>query len=419
MPYKAVRQVRSGAQVVEPGSPSHQVDPKVAAALVDLLLDYSELRPEEQVESLDDIEQKDLTDLVEITHPDFAPYDPEPSVDSPGVMDKLKAKVYMNKIRQYLESYAPKPADKQLVWCRDNSENSGYDRPVGNKEEEVVVVPMVITDSPKRQVVALSDCHLVGAKFSQATFDRLLKTMEGFAKDGNLHSLVLLGDMLEMWCHPHDGDAMTDQELVEAWQKDEPCQKFIQSLLLLINKGVHVYYVMGNHDHNVMPWMADKLGLVTRGDKFHLVRGVLVMEVKVDDQLYRVRFEHGHDEDIFNTYGGVAEEDLIGGEPLGYISSRTSSKRDGDPLPILEKKSAATVATYTLLGSQALHLLSSRSRSERAMRVILEHSLGRKMTDDDVVFCRNNQYLNLRKYSRFQLFKRVIDRARINFLSFI
>ncbi|XP_035674709.1 uncharacterized protein LOC118414634 [Branchiostoma floridae] len=268
---------------------------------------------------------------------------------------------------------------------------------------------MNVNDSPKRHIVALSDCHLVGAKFSQATIDRLLKTMEGFAKDENLHTLVLLGDILEMWAYPHDRDAMTDQELVESWQNDISSQKFIQSLLLLIKNDVRVYYVMGNHDHNVMPWMADQLGF-TRGDRFQLVRGILVLEVKVNDRLYRVRFEHGHNEDIFNSYGGLAEEDLIGGEPLGYICTRASSKRDGDPLQILDKKSAALAALSALLGPQTLKLLSSRDRSEKLIRIILEHSLGRKMTDDDVVFHKNNQYLNLRKYSRMQLFKRFIDR---------
>ncbi|XP_066287443.1 uncharacterized protein [Branchiostoma lanceolatum] len=397
------------AEVVETGSPSPRVDPKVAAALTDLFLEDFELRPEDEVESIEDAKQKDLTGLVEITHPDFAPYDPEPAVNSPGALNKAKAKVYLKKIHQYLKNYNPKPADKQLVWGRENPQNADYDRPSGNREEEVVVVSMDVYDSPKRQIVALSDCHLVGPKFSQATIDRLLNTMDNFAKDGNLHTLVLLGDMLELWAHPHDGDAMTDQELVEGWQSDESTQKFIQSLLLLVQSGVHVYYILGNHDHNVRPWMADKLGL-TSGDRFHLVRGVLVLEVKVEGRQYRVRFEHGHDEDIFNSYGGVAEEDLIGGEPFGYISSRTSSKRDGDPLPVLDKMSAAAVAVYNLLGSQALHLLCSRDRSEKFMRIILEHFLGRRMTDDDVVFYRDDQYLNLKKYSRFQLVKRCIDR---------
>ena len=89
--------------------------------------------------------------------------------------------------------------------------------------------------------------------------------------------------------------------------------------------GVKVFYLRGNHDHEMDAETVKTL----MGEKVEFIRGSLVYVIKSDDgQTYRIRFAHGHDWDIFNTYSLTHPQDPLGGRPIGYYVTRAVATTD-------------------------------------------------------------------------------------------
>ena len=83
--------------------------------------------------------------------------------------------------------------------------------------------------------------------------------------------------------------------------------------------GVKVFYLRGNHDHEMDAETVNTL----MGDGVEFIEGSLIYVIKSDDgQTYRIRFAHGHDWDIFNTYSLSHPDDPLGGRPIGYYVTR-------------------------------------------------------------------------------------------------
>ena len=83
--------------------------------------------------------------------------------------------------------------------------------------------------------------------------------------------------------------------------------------------GVKVFYIRGNHDHEMDAATVEQL----MGKKVEFIDGTLIYLIKSDDgQQYRLRFAHGHDWDLFNTYSLTEPDDPLGGRPIGYYVTR-------------------------------------------------------------------------------------------------
>jgi len=82
---------------------------------------------------------------------------------------------------------------------------------------------------------------------------------------------------------------------------------------------VKVFYIRGNHDHEMDAKTCEQL----MGKKVEFVDGTLIYLINSDDgHEYRIRFAHGHDWDLFNTYSLVEPDDPLGGRPIGYYVTR-------------------------------------------------------------------------------------------------
>lgn len=61
------------------------------------------------------------------------------------------------------------------------------------------------------------------------------------------------------------------------------------------------------------------------GPKVEFIAGTLIYVINSDDgQQYRIRFAHGHDWDIFNTYAMTKPNDDLCGKPIGYYVARAA-----------------------------------------------------------------------------------------------
>ena len=88
---------------------------------------------------------------------------------------------------------------------------------------------------------------------------------------------------------------------------------------MAVEDGVKVFYVRGNHDHEMTAGAVAQL----MGKEVEFVEGTLIYVINSDDgQQYRIRFAHGHDWDLFNTYSLTDPNDPLGGRPIGYYVTR-------------------------------------------------------------------------------------------------
>ena len=147
--------------------------------------------------------------------------------------------------------------------------------------------------------------------------------MKSFFPQTNLHTLILLGDSLEMWLDSVDVKPKAIHERIKKWQSNDTCRILFQSVRKMADEdGVKVFYLRGNHDHEMNAETVKTL----MGGNVEFIEGSLIYEIKSDDgHTYRIRFAHGHDWDIFNTYSLAHPHDPLGGRPIGYYVTRAAA----------------------------------------------------------------------------------------------
>lgn len=100
-----------------------------------------------------------------------------------------------------------------------------------------------------------------------------------------------------MWLERVDVTPKTISERIKEWQSNGTCRMLFDSIRRMTEEdGVRVFYLRGNHDHEMDPETVKTL----MGEKVEFIGGSLIYVIKSDDgQTYRIRFAHGHDWDIF------------------------------------------------------------------------------------------------------------------------
>ena len=141
-----------------------------------------------------------------------------------------------------------------------------------------------------------------------------------------LNTFVLLGDIVEMWLHPVTVSPPTIDENVAKWTSNKLSSRFFNVVRKMAEEdGVKVFYVRGNHDHEMDAATVEHL----MGKEVEFIDGTLIYIINSDDGYqYRIRFAHGHDWDLFNTYALTKPEDPLGGRPIGYYITRAVASTD-------------------------------------------------------------------------------------------
>ena len=100
---------------------------------------------------------------------------------------------------------------------------SRYHPPESDGVEEVAVRRFTIPEaSSKREIFILSDLHM-GGEWSLEIRSRLEEFLKTLAKtaDHYVHSLILLGDIFEMWMTPLAITPPTVKDFLQKWRSDE------------------------------------------------------------------------------------------------------------------------------------------------------------------------------------------------------
>ncbi len=147
-----------------------------------------------------------------------------------------------------------------------------------------------------------------------------------FCFKDTLNTLILLGDVFEMWLDPFTVSPQSNHERKAKWKQNEVCSLFISSVRKMAEEDdVKVFYIRGNHDHEMDAGTVRDLF----GPNVEFIPGTLIFVIDSDDgKQYRVRFAHGHDWDVFNTYSVTEPSDELCGKPIGYYVARAAATSD-------------------------------------------------------------------------------------------
>ncbi|XP_078606516.1 uncharacterized protein LOC144879136 [Branchiostoma floridae x Branchiostoma japonicum] len=314
-----------------------------------------------------------------------------------------------------------KPEDRpnpyKIVWQRqvgDANPPRPYQPPTGAYGEEVVQVKISAASDSKSEIYVLSDIHLgrpLAICPGHLQLESALSRIVTAAAEGKVRSLILLGDIFEMWVQLAAEPAWTDQEFLMHWKTDSVCKVFIQAVCEMAGEhGADVYYVRGNHDHEITSAMVHELF----HGKVRFVPGILIYSISVDQQEYHIRFEHGHIQDLMSTYSYKDTAGLVCGRPFAYHLSRCASYRilngllvgDGVDKSIQTAK-AQFHAMLKSAGPDIMNLVCLPDIREELLSLMMELGLGGSLHGNGVIRMHDGMYVPLRKLPKYNFIERL------------
>ena len=360
-----------------------------------------------------------MAEAGEVHHPMLAKQqsDLEKLGDVNAVSDSEDEGDDMEKQISSMELNNALPYEIPVVYKRKSRADSQrpYEPPEMVDGEELFVVPVVMTeDQVKRDIYVLSDTHF-GSESAKDIDRRIRPFMQHLLSAAHeVHTFVMNGDVLEMWYGHMDDPPLTIDEWMEWWTSGDVngLDNFRQAVRRLAEeKGVKVYYVRGNHDHEMTEWAVKHLF----GEKVMFIPGVLIYEVSQGDAIYRVRMQHGHDWDIFNGFS-LGEENLINKKPIGFFVARcahTGQYKCGnvshfilDVVPsILEKiKLPSESGMMRVLSTCAIQRMFTRTLLESALNGALRE-------DEQFVLDKDGTFVTAKNLFNYSYIKETIKKV--------
>lgn len=190
----------------------------------------------------------------------------------------------------------------------------------------------------RNKIVAISDIHLgIEDKYSETLKNRpiLIEFLQRLQKTNDVRELVIDGDFLDEWFLPVYYPSYTDQR---QFYKDAIAnnQGVIDELNNVINSGIKLVYVPGNHD---MTLEADVLQEAI--PKLVQARDAQGLGTYYTGDRNEIAIEHGHRYDVFSAPDTVTNAELCGNAntilPAGYFYARYAATWVLEGRPKVEK----------------------------------------------------------------------------------
>lgn len=186
--------------------------------------------------------------------------------------------------------------------------------------------PMWTADSQRNKTVVISDLHMgVDDRYTETKKNRplLIEFLHRLQNTDDVKELVIAGDFLDSWFLPVYYKSYTDED---KFYKDAAVnnKEVINALKQLMQNGITLVYVAGNHDLTMKPKILDELlpGIVQIEEKQGLGR-------YYTGKRKEIVVEHGHRYDVFSAPDTVTNKELCGNDdtilPMGYFYARYGS----------------------------------------------------------------------------------------------
>eukprot|EP00794_Sanderia_malayensis_P000598 gene597-1259_t len=267
-------------------------------------------------------------------------------------------------------------------------------------------------DTPKREMYVLSDLHL-GGEWSKENLPKIKEFLFSLAKvaEEYVHTIVLLGDIFEMWMTPITMGSPTLEEMAKNWKSNEDITLIIRAIRKMAEEdGARVYYVRGNHDFH----MNEKTVHDLFGKSVRFIPGKLIYLIHTETQEYRIRFEHGHDYDLFNCFDLAPVDSPLQGKPIGYYISRCaqSSKETyfSDTEMVIQDSIKWMLSVLpNSIGSTIAEILSKGFFQKRLLRTMFETALDQD-PDDAIILCENGKWVRISELMKYPFIKLAIKK---------
>lgn len=190
----------------------------------------------------------------------------------------------------------------------------------------------------RNKIVAISDLHLgIEDKYSETLKNRslIIEFLQRLQRTADVRELVIAGDFLDEWFLPVYYPSYTDES---QFYKDVITnnQGVIDELNNVIDSGIKLVYVIGNHD---MTLEADILQQAI--PKIVQARDAKGLGTYYTGDRNEIAIEHGHRYDVFSAPDTVTNAELCGNEdtilPAGYFYARYAATWVLEGRPKVEK----------------------------------------------------------------------------------
>jgi UDP-2,3-diacylglucosamine pyrophosphatase LpxH len=190
----------------------------------------------------------------------------------------------------------------------------------------------------RNKVVVVSDLHFgIDDRYSETIENRkvFITFLERLGAMSDVSELVLAGDFLDDWYLPLTYPAYTDSDAFYR-QVIQTNQHVFDGLQALLDKGIRVTYVPGNHDMLLESAVLQEAlpGINQARD----ARGLGAYVTGLRDEIV---IEHGHRYDVFSAPEHIANKDLTVGAdsmlPPGYFYARFAASWVLQGKPLIKK----------------------------------------------------------------------------------
>lgn len=202
-----------------------------------------------------------------------------------------------------------------------NGCSSNTSAPVSETKEDVET--LWNTGNKRDKIVVISDIHLgIEDKYSetQKNLPLLIDFLQRLQQTKDIRELVIAGDFLDEWFLPVYYPSYTDQI---QFYKDVITnnQDIIDEFNKVINSGIKLVYVIGNHDITLeAEILQEAIPNIVQ------VRDAKGLGVYYTGDRNEVAIEHGHRYDVFSAPDTISNAELCGNDntilPAGYFYAR-------------------------------------------------------------------------------------------------
>ena len=194
---------------------------------------------------------------------------------------------------------------------------------MGNRQQPITCQPLWPAADKKNKIVVVSDLHFaVQSLFSKNVRNRpvFIEFLRRLQQTADVKELVIAGDFLDEWVLPLSYPPI--KAMPAFFRRNlAAISDVIQELKHVMEAGIKLVYVVGNHDMNLDPAvMAEVLpGIVQPRDAAGLCR-------YTTGERNEILIEHGHRYDPYSAPDSVSNSQLFQGcdfmYPPGYFYSR-------------------------------------------------------------------------------------------------
>lgn len=223
-----------------------------------------------------------------------------------------------------------------IMFCTSMMMGCSEDKSAGDELEEAI--PLWQAGNVRNKIITISDLHIgIDDKYGETVKNRpmLINFLKSLHNTKDVRELVIIGDFLDAWYLPVFYPSYTDEEKFYQGVIANN-QEVIDELKHVIESGIKLVYVPGNHDMTL-----EQKTLLEAIPGIVQVSDTQGLGTYYTGDRQEIAIEHGHRYDVFSAPDRVTNKELCGNDrtilPAGYFYARYAATWVIEEKPTVEK----------------------------------------------------------------------------------